>query len=92
MISHELRVTQSCLTFCDPMTIGCHTPLSMEFSGQEYGVGSRFLLQGIFQPQGSNSNLPHCRQILYHLIIELIIIVCLVVGLEDEISKHTEST
>ena len=31
------------------------------------GVGSHFLLQGIFVTQGSNPGLPHCRQILYHL-------------------------
>ena len=58
MISSELRVTQSCLTFCDPMTIGCHTPLSMEFSRQEYGVGSRFLLQGIFPTPGIEFKFP----------------------------------
>ena len=50
VISSELKVTQSCLTFCDPMTVACHTPLSMEFSRQEYGVG--FLLQGIFPTPG----------------------------------------
>ena len=35
--------------------------------GQNTGVGSLFLLQGIFPNQGSNSGLPHCRQILYQL-------------------------
>ena len=30
-------------------------------------MGSHFLLQGIFLPQGSNSGLPPCRQILYQL-------------------------
>ena len=35
--------------------------------GQNTGVGSLFLLQGIFPTQGSNPGLPHCRQILYHL-------------------------
>ena len=30
-------------------------------------VGSYFLLQGIFLTQGSNRDLLHCRQILYHL-------------------------
>ena len=58
MISSELRVTQSCLTFCDPMTIACHTPLSMEFSGQEYRVGSRFPLQGIFPTPGTEFKSP----------------------------------
>ena len=35
--------------------------------GQNTGVGSRSLLQGIFPTQGSNSDLPHCRRILYQL-------------------------
>ena len=30
-------------------------------------MGCHFLLQEIFQTQGSNSGLLHCRQILYHL-------------------------
>ena len=33
--------------------------------GQNTGVGSLSLLQGIFPTQGSNPGLPHCRQILY---------------------------
>ena len=35
--------------------------------GQNTGVGSRFLLQGIFLTQGSNPSLLRCRWILYHL-------------------------
>ena len=35
--------------------------------GQNTGVGSRSLLQGIFPTEGSNPGLPHCRQILYQL-------------------------
>ena len=35
--------------------------------GQTTGVGSRSLPQGIFPTQGSNPDLPHCRQILYQL-------------------------
>ena len=35
--------------------------------GQNTGVGSLSLLQGIFPTQGSNPNLLHCRQILYRL-------------------------
>ena len=35
--------------------------------GQNTGVGSLSLLQGIFPTQGSNPGLPHCRQILYQL-------------------------
>ena len=39
----------------------CLTP------GQNTGVGSLSLLQGIFPTQGSNPGLLHCRQILYQL-------------------------
>ena len=35
--------------------------------GQNTGVDCLSLLQGIFPTQGSNSGLPHCRQILYQL-------------------------
>ena len=35
--------------------------------GQNTGVGSLSLLQGIFLTQGSNPGLPHCRRILYQL-------------------------
>ena len=35
--------------------------------GQNTGVGSCSLLQGIFPTQGLNPGLPHCRQTLYHL-------------------------
>jgi len=35
--------------------------------GQNTGVGSLSLLQGILPTQGPNPGLPHCRQILYQL-------------------------
>ena len=35
--------------------------------GQNTGVGSLSLLQGIFSPQELNPGLPHCRQILHQL-------------------------
>ena len=35
--------------------------------GQNTGVGSLCLLQGIFPTQGSNPGVLHCRQILYQL-------------------------
>ena len=35
--------------------------------GQNTGVGSLSLLQGIFPTQGSNLGLPHCRQVLYQI-------------------------
>ena len=39
----------------------CNSP------GQNTGVGSCSLLQGIFPTQRSSADLPHCRQILYQL-------------------------
>ena len=39
--------------------------LNVRTPGQNNGVGSLSLLQGIFPTQESNSSLPHCRQILY---------------------------
>ena len=47
--------------FVTPWTIQWNSP------GQNTGVGSRSLLQGIVPTQGSNPGLPHCRQILYQL-------------------------
>ena len=38
-----------------------------DFPGQNTGVGSRSLLQGIFLTQGLKPGLLHWRQILYHL-------------------------
>ena len=38
-----------------------------DFPGKSIGVGCHFLLQGIFLTQGSNPDLSHCRQMLYHL-------------------------
>ena len=35
--------------------------------GNNTGVGSHPFLQGIFPTQGLNLDLPHCRQICYHL-------------------------
>ena len=35
--------------------------------GQNTGVGSLSLLQGVFPTHGLNPGLPHCRQILYQL-------------------------
>ena len=46
------------------VTHGLYSPWN---SGQNTGVGSLFLLQGIFPTQGSNPGLPPCRWILYQL-------------------------
>ena len=44
---------------------GLHSPWNSP--GQNTGVGSLSLLQGIFSIQGLNPGLPHCRWILYQL-------------------------
>ena len=45
-----------------------HGPYSpWNSQGQDTGVGSLSLLQGIFPTQGSNPGLPHCRLIFYQL-------------------------
>ena len=59
-----MKVVQSCLNLCDPMDCIVHARNS---PGQNTGVGSLSLLQGIFPTQGSNSGLLHCRRILYQL-------------------------
>ena len=58
-----MEVAQSCLTLCNHVdyTVPGISP------GQNTGVGSLSLLQGIFPTQGSNPGLPHCPRILYHL-------------------------
>ena len=57
----KVKVTQSCLTLCNPMDCPWNSP------GQKSGVGNLSLLQGIFPTQGLNPHLPHCRWILYQL-------------------------
>ena len=61
-------VAQSHLTLCVPMD--CSPPGSSvngDCPGKNTGVGCHALLQEIFPTQGSDSGLPHCRRILYHL-------------------------
>ena len=58
----EVKVAQLCLTLCDPLV---YSPWNSP--GQNTGVGSHSLLQGIFPTQGSNPGLPHFRKILYQL-------------------------
>ena len=57
------KVAQSCLTLCDPK--GHSSPWNSP--GQNTGVGSLSLLQGIFLTQGLNPGLQHCRWIIYQL-------------------------
>ena len=61
-VNVKVKVTQSCLTLCNPMDCPWDSP------GQNAGMGSlSLLLQGIFPAQGSNPGLPHRRWILYQL-------------------------
>ena len=56
-----LKVTQSCPALCDPMDSPWNSP------GQNCGVGSLSLLQGIFPTQGSNQDSCIAVRILYQL-------------------------
>ena len=61
-------VAHSCPSLCDPMD--CSLPDSSmhgDSPGKTTGVGCCVLLPAVFQTQGSNPGLPHCRQVLYHL-------------------------
>ena len=57
---NSVKVTQSCPILCNPID-------PWNSLGQNTGVGSLSLFEGIFPIQGSNPGLPHCRQILYQL-------------------------
>ena len=59
----KVKVVQSCPTLLWPH--GLYS--SWNSSGQNTGVGSLSLLQGIFPMEGSKPGLLHCRQILYQL-------------------------
>ena len=63
----EVKIAQLRLILCDPMDRSHQTPLSMEFSRQEYWSGLPCPSPGIFLIQGSNPGLPLCRQIFYYL-------------------------
>ena len=60
-------VRESCSVMSDSLRPhGLYTPCTSP--GQNTGVGSLSLLQGIFPTEGSNPGLLHCRWILYQLI------------------------
>ena len=77
-VALKLKVAQSCLTLCDPMDYSVHGILQARILEWATVPFSR----GCSQTQGSNSGLPHCRQILYQLshkgsrITELLIFSC----------------
>ena len=58
--------SESCSVVSDSLRLhGLYSPWNSP--GQNTGVGSLSLLQGIFPTQGSYPGLPHCRWILYQL-------------------------
>ena len=59
----KVKVAQLCLTLSGPH--GLYSPWNSP--GQNTGVGSLSLLQGIFKTQRSNPGLLHCRWILHQL-------------------------
>ena len=77
--SEWVQVSHLYLTLCNPMDCSppgssVHGPLPVRISewvsisfSKNTGVSSHSFLQGIFQSQGLNPGVLHCRQILYHL-------------------------
>ena len=68
VLSHSMCLTPICDLICDPMDCSLlGSSVHGDSPGKNTGVGCHVLLQGIFPTQGLNPDLPHCRQILYHL-------------------------
>ena len=71
-VAWQLSTDISCLV-CENHSVvpdsswphGLHSPWNSAV--QNSGVGSLFLLQGIFPTEGLNPGLPHCRPILHQL-------------------------
>ena len=61
---HQVQSFSPVQLFVTARTVTRQAPLSMGFCRQNTGMDCHFLLQGIFQTQGSNLGLQHCRQIL----------------------------
>ena len=55
---HVYSGVQLCLTLCDPVDYSPPgSAVHGDFPGRNAGAGGRFLLQGVFPTQGSNSHL-----------------------------------
>ena len=62
----QMRLSESRSVMSDPLQPhGLYRPWNSP--GQDTGVGSLSLLQGILPAQGSNPGLTHCSRILYQL-------------------------
>ena len=64
-LGHEVKSESRSVVSDSLRPHGIYSPWNSP--GQNTGVSSLFLLQGIFPTQVLNSGLPHRRQILYHL-------------------------
>ena len=65
-VYHYVQVSESCSVVST--SLWPHGPYSPWISAaQNTGMGSLFLLQGIFLTKGSKPGLLHCRRILYQL-------------------------
>ena len=74
---------QLCPTLGDPMDSSLRgSSVHWDSPGKNTGVGSHFLLHGIFLTQEQNQGLMHCRQILYQLSYQ---------GTPQRLSTHTQS-
>ena len=58
-------VAKSYPTLVTPQAVACQNPFPWDSPGKNTGVGSHFLLQGIFPTQEWNPGLLHCRQIYF---------------------------
>ena len=85
MLSHSAL----CQTLVTLWTIAHQSHLSMEFSRQEYWSGCHFLFQGIFPTQGSNLQLLHCKQFLYHM-SHLLLLLLSRFSLSDSVRPHRQ--
>ena len=66
----KVKVTQSCLTLCNPMGYTVHGILQariLDWVAIPFCRVTSQLLHVIFPTQGSNPSLLHCKWILYHL-------------------------
>ena len=59
-------VTESCPTLCDPWTVACQVPLSIEFPMQEYWSGLPFPPSGDLPDPGIEPTSLITSQFLYH--------------------------
>ena len=61
----EMKSLNPVQLFATPWTVAYHASRPWDSPGKNTGVGYHFLLQGIFQTQGSNPGLLYWRQTLY---------------------------